>query len=256
MKNLILVILLAVVAHQSFGAVYKTVQSDETYTHKNCEQTDSCSLKSFRVRVEDAKVVSSSFGTNYTTGSFMSYTTDTVEDIEMYGIVQFIKGCQFQSDHDGSVNFGISREFFGDIKTFKHPKWVIDSVDEDAMYNSTILPDYSRHAMYRWNDIIGSFKKETEHYLYEQRPTRATVYVKDRPGSAFYDTDTKDAKNISLQFKSCIFKTEDIEASTTPSGMDTSKAIKCFDWHSSYVFNHKTLKFNKQNKISKHCLAK
>ncbi len=254
MKKYLLPLLILPLSLQLSAAVYKTVQIDKTYENDSCQQSDSCDLKSFRVRVEDSKVVSSSFGTNYTTGSFTEYQTSNVDTLTKYAVVQFIKGCQFYSTPDGRKFGGISREFFNEIVPFKHPQWVIDSVDRDPIYNSATEFGDNRHAYYRWNEVLGSFKKETEHYFVQQTPVRPILYVLDRPGTAFYDDhEYKDAKNISLQFKTCIYKTADVPKETTPDDLNFAKAIKCFDWKSSFVFNHKKKVYESPNKIDEYC---
>ncbi len=237
-----------------YGAVYKTVQSDQLFSNTACTLTDSCDLKSFRLYVEDATITSLSFGTNYATSAFMSYQTAAPEQLENYAVVQFIRGCQFDSEDSGKISLSYSREFFGQMVNYKHPTWVIDSVDLDPMYNSDVRPNTNRHGLYRWNTIPGSFAKESEKFYLEQTPALPLLYVKYRPGSAFYDHGFKEAKNLSLQFKICIFKTTDIPLVSTPEGLTWDKAIHCFDWYSSFIYNHQLQKFESPKTVSPICL--
>lgn len=254
MKKIMIPLILATLSPSIYAAVYKTVQMDQTYTNTNCELTDSCDLVSFRVRVEDARVVSNSFGTNFTTGSFTEYQTSSVDKLQKYAVVQFIKGCQYNSKPGGIEYGGISREFYNEIVPFKHPHWVIDSVDSDPVYNSS--PDFgdNRHAYYRWNEVEGSFKKETEHYYIQQTPHIPRLYVLDRPGTAFTSDDGNEAKNISLQFKTCIYKTADIPVESSPEQIGFGTAIKCMKWKSSYVYDHTLKKYTSPNHLSDYCL--
>lgn len=236
-----------------WAVINKTVQTDQLFLNTLCQKTDSCDLQQFGIYVEDAEIISSSFGTNYSTNAFLSYQTTDTNNLQKYGIVQFIRGCQFDSDAEGNIRYGYSREFFGKIVQFRHPKWVIDSVDVDPLYNSDDTEGRPRHALYRWNEIPGSYDKGSEHYFYQETPSLPLLYVKDRPGTAFYDDDYKEAKNISLEFKACIYKIEDIPLVSHPDGMDFNKALHCFDWRSSYIYNHQLAKYQSPNQVSPIC---
>lgn len=249
-----LLIALTTLSFSSIAAVFKTVQRDQLFKNTNCQTHKDCQLSEFRLYVEDAKVVSSSFGTNHSTSAFISYKTNHSSQLDQFAIVQFIRGCQFDSNADGTILYRYSREFFGEIVPFVHRDWVIDSVDIDPMYNSDDRPGMPRHALYRWNEVDGSFEKNTENFFYAAEPLNPLLYVKDRPGSAFYTEEDGDAKNISLEFKSCIFRTEDVPLISTPTGMNWQKAIHCFDWYSSYLYNHQTHQFTSQQQVSPVCL--
>ncbi len=235
------------------AAVYKTVQTDQLFSPTDCEQSQSCSLKQFRLLVEEATIVSSSFGTNYSTSAFISYKTADQAVLEDFAVVQFIRGCQFNTTAQGKKSLAFSREFFGEISLFKHPTWVIDSVDVDPMYNSYMGNDRSRHALYRWNEVAGSFDPKSEKFFYVANPATAELYVKDRPGSAFFDDESAEAKNISLQFKTCIFKTTDIPRLSTPHDFTWNNALHCFDWYSSYIYNHQTHQYETLAEIDSIC---
>lgn len=238
-----------------YAAVETVVQTDKTFINKDCEKTESCELKSFRLKVNDSKVIFSDMSPSFITSAFMSYETKEISSLEKFGIVQFIKGCHYTSSDDGSLYMNVSRKYFGETITFKHPNLVIDSDDLDGLYNSnTENTAYPRHAYYRWNDVAGSFDPGGEHFFYDLPPSHPQMYVIDRPGTAFYDEESKDAKNISLQFKSCIFKINEVPLVTNPEGLKPEQALKCFDWYSAYVYDHKKKKFNRSNDIAKPCL--
>ncbi len=238
-----------------YAEVETVVQFDKTFVNKDCESTNSCELKNFRIKVQNSKVIFSDMSPSYLTTSFMAYETKSIASLEKFGLVQFIKGCEFTSKADGTILYNIARKYFSETVTFKHQEWVIDSDDLDALYNSnTENSDYPRHALYRWNDVLGSFEQGGEHFYYQAPPSHPQFYVTDRPGTAFFDDDSGEAKNISLQFKSCLFKIEDIPNNTTPTGLKPEQALKCFDWYSAYVYDHEKKKFNRKNEIAKPCL--
>ena len=155
---------------------------------------------------------------------------------------------------DGTIKKEIldSREFFDSIIKFKHTDWVIDSVDLDPVYNSH--PDL-RHASYRWNTKPGSFDKSTEKVYYNERPSTPNLYVSDLPGTAFYSQDGE-AKNLSLEFVTCIYKTVDIPLVATPADINFSTPIACHTWKSSFIYNHEAAKFEVKNDVDAFCLEK
>lgn len=224
------------------------------YQVQNYQEADpKSSLKEFKVTTNKYKVIfsedeSPSFGTTM----YAEYTTKEVDQLDQYAVVQYIKGCIFDSKvlADGTLqktNF-VSRQFFGDVVRFMHKDWVIDSFDVDPIYNST---KKHRHGAYRWNEVQGSYAKATEQWYVNQEPDNPTLYVKDMPSGAFTSGDS--AKNVSLQFEVCLIKTKDIPAVGTPSLELRDKAIKCFDWDSSFIYNHQKQTYESKPTIDPFC---
>jgi len=238
----------------AYGKSYYTLQKDETFTNNHCEKTNSCDLKTFRLKISDVKVTGS-FGTSFTTQAYMSYTTVDIESLLSYGIVQFIKGCQWNSSENGDINFQISRNYYGGITQFKHPEFVIDSFDKDPMYSSTIpsKPHQTRHDIYRWNKIKDSFDEKSEFRFYNGGLTNARLYTRDFIGTVNYDEKIKSATNSSLEFLTCIYKIEDIPSDAGPKDIDPQNAIKCLTWSNSFIFNHQSKQFIKLKKVSDIC---
>lgn len=187
------------------------------------------------------------------TTMYAEYTTKEIDQLQDYAVVQYIQGCVFDSEQlaDGSIkktNF-ISREFFGKVEKFMHKKLVIDSVDVDPIYNS--MKDH-RHGAYRWNEVPGSYDKKTEHYLLHQDPDNPTLYVRDMPSGAF--KTGKGAKNVSLKFEVCLLKTADVPKVGTPELDLHGKALKCFNWDSSFIYDHQTEQYQSKQTIDPYCL--
>ncbi|HLE10684.1 MAG TPA: S8 family serine peptidase [Bacteriovoracaceae bacterium] len=233
---------------------YETIRQSEIYQNQNCQITQSCSLKSFEILVKDLDI-QGSFGRNLKSRVYLRYTTDSVDNLLKFGIVQFIRGCMWESTKD-SFHFGTVREFFGrqNVK-FIHPQMVIDSIDVDPLYNSWLItkPSHTRHDLYRWNSVAGSYSEDSESLYYQKLPLVPVLYVRDTPGSASYYEEAESATNTSLEFISCVYKIEDIPLISTPQGMGQEKALKCFNWQSSNVFNHATKKFEKLPIVSPIC---
>ena len=247
----------ALLSASSFGqSVIRDKATDVVFKNTNCAETDSCDLKELKVSSYNFHVIFPDKTVSHGTSAFLSYTTDDIDNLENYAIVQQIKGCQFTSlkNYDGEIikTAGYSRELFGQIVQYKHTDWTIDSIDVDPMYNNSI-PEL-RHGSYRWNTVKNSYSKDTEKVYAKERPTSATLYVSDLPGTAF--ADNIDAKNISLEFRTCIYKTKNVPLVLKPEDVNFSAPIACLPWKSSFIYNHDTKKFAAKNEIDPVCLAK
>lgn len=229
----------------------------QTFKPTNCENNSTCDLEKFKMTTQTYKVKSGGIW-RHGSRAFISFQTDKVENIRNYGVVQFIKGCVYTSklDQNGEViqRVSISREFYGGYELFSHPNWVIDSIDEDPLYNS-YDPEIDRFGAYRWSPTPGIFTNYDEQvYLLEKDPLYPEVYVTDRPAQAYVDSGV--AKNISLQFKTCLYRTDDIPLKSIPTDTQFAKPIKCFDWNSQFKYDHFLGQFSHKNEISDICTEK
>lgn len=251
-------------------------QETQFFENKDCAANTSCDLKKFSLLRQDYKLTLSDGTWHLGVRVFAEYETGSMETLEQYGIVQFIRGCKFESsrDDDGTVvkAKNIKKHQFDDVKTLCFPNWVIDSVDKDPLYNS--LPGKNRHYYYRWNTVPGSKDKNTEIYYGWMRPTAPGLYldtlsdilkehkpdglyISDRPGTAFYYQSPywkPSAINSSLEFKTCIYKAADIPIETTEDNVNFAKPIHCFTWKSSFIYNHDLGIFETKDTIDPFCL--
>lgn len=224
----------------------------QIFKNSECEINETCDLKEFKLQTYDYSVQYPD-GKSFGTGAYISYKTDKVDQLEKYAVVQFIRGCSYYSDDDPNKDLvQIKREFFGEISPFHHPDWVIDSVDKDPIYNS--LSTGNRHRAYRWNTVPGSTNNATEAYYSEGIPSNPELYVRDLPGTAFYLNGR--AKNLSLNFKVCLYKTADVPLETKQDDLSFANPIHCFDWDSSFVYNHKLKKMERSKKLNPICTEK
>lgn len=97
----------------------------------------------------------------------------------------------------------------------------------------------------------GSFSQNTEKLYGEQKPKLPQLYIVDHPGSAFYINNR--AKNISLQFRTCIYRTKDVPKNVSYNNAKFAKPIHCFEWRSSFVYNHYTEQFESPSYIVPAC---
>jgi len=232
----------------------ETLVKDFKFENTDCLMTDSCDLESFSLKSYDYNFIFDS--KVYGAKAFLSYKTKTVDSLEKYGIVQFIRGCVYSEveNSDGSITRmnNISREFFGNYKRFSHKEWEIDSIDTDPIYNSSMLDnDKSRHLYHRWNTEKGSFNKDTEKYLLHEWPTYPEIYVSDHPSQAYKDGDT--VTNVNLEFNACIYKSSDIPLVLAPNDINFATPIACTNWSFSKVYDHSLKKFVSDKKVSETC---
>jgi hypothetical protein len=240
-------------AQSGFAATHSPItisRTETTFLNSNCARTNTCSLKKVHF-VADQYQIRVGADLNYGTRMVADYRTAASGDLKDYAFVQFIRGCQFESqeiNHKIVYSSSITRELFDKMVTFRSPNWIIDSIDSDPMYNS--LPnntEFPRHVLYRYMDH-GQVK-----FYGNQIPTDPTLFVRDLPGQSFAELKDNWAQNTSLEFKTCMYKTKDIPLRTTPENLNFARPITCFSWHSSYVFNHKTKKFGSSKEIHPYC---
>jgi hypothetical protein len=166
----------------------------------------------------------------------MEYETDSVDALEKYAIVQFTKGCVFDSSKngDGKINRNVSYTVpsFGETIPYCFPEWVIDSHDTDPAYNSD--PEYGRFYLLRWNKP-GSYEYPNHKYYGAEKPKIPVVYLADYPIGAFV-TGTG-VKNAALEFNTCIYKASDVPAETRRDDINFAKPITCFEWQHVYVYD-------------------
>ena len=190
------------------------------------------------------------------TTAYMSYRTDKVENLKKFGIVQFIKGCVFVDPTDSNPNKFprsiLARNYYDEHAPFYHPEWMIDSLDKDPLYNSYDA-NVDRFAAYKWVPTLGDYTNFREDmYVFDQAPPHAELFVTDRPAQAYANKDI--IQNVSLSFKSCIYKIEDIPLESNPTDTSFAKPIKCFEWNSSYIYNKELKKFESPQGIHPFCL--
>lgn len=250
MKQLIVaaLLLLAIPAIAQYDKNPRVVsQSSQVFNNTNCSDTDTCDLLQVRYKAEDYEIwVGDSM--SYGTRLFAHYVTDSVEALENYAFVQFIKGCRFYSSANGEIFLGMTDMNFGKMTTVDYKNWTIESIDTDPIYFST---SKSRHFSYKWNSVQGSVDRNTEKYYGIEKPHYPELYITDIPGPAFYMN--KNAKNTPLAFKTCLYKTVDVPRETTPDDINFAEPLYCFYWYSSWIYDHDAERFANPYNISPAC---
>jgi hypothetical protein len=233
----------------------------ENFINSDCAKTDSCDLKSAMLRQEDysfelnAKPKSRVF---YGTRMFMNYETSSMDSLEKYGVVQFIRGCQFSSTlENGKVvkeaNYVIQKEN-GENESYYYPNWRIDGISNDPVEWGAVSSLGSRHKYY-FNHFPGSSAPVKSGYYAYQKPEQPVLWLRDFPSIAGYTEELKNAHNISVEYKTCIYKTADVPRSVPFENVNFATPIHCFSWISSEVYNHETHKFESPNEVDPFCLG-
>jgi hypothetical protein len=226
------------------GHVHTLSKTEQVFLNPDCRATDTCDLKRFTLTTSVYEIWFSD-DPNYPTygnGVIMEYETGSVEAIEKYAIVQFVKGCVFDSSKNaqGQIIRRLSYTVptFGEDIPFCFPQWVIDSQDTDPVYNSDA--EYGRHYLLRWNKP-GSYEYPNHKYYGAEKPKRPVVYMADYPAGAFITSSG--VKNAALQFNTCIYKAGDVPAEARREDIHFAKPITCFEWQSVYVYDFEKATF-------------
>ena len=205
----------------------------------------------FKLTFNNYQVKFSNTSSSYGTKLYAEYKTKSISQLEDYVVVQYIKGCLFDSKLENGEIVKSSKYMtasFGELIPFKYKKWTIDTIDTDPVYASTST---DRHGRYRWNKS-SNYNHKTEKYIRDEYPTKPSLYIRDIPGTAVVDDNI--AKNISLKFKTCLIKEQDVPLTTDDPEIDlTAKAISCLNWDSSFIYNFEKEKFENLNKIDSYC---
>ena len=253
MKNLFcltIIFLVSFLAGNSYGEftgkghVHTLSKTEQVFLNPDCGSTNTCDLKRFTLTTSVYEIWFSD-DPNYPTygnGAIMEYETDSVDALEKYAIVQFVKGCVFDSSKNGErkINRNISYivTSFGESIPFCFPEWVIDSQDTDPVYNSD--PEYGRFYLLRWNKP-GSYEYPNHKYYGIEKPKIPVVYMADYPAGAFV-TGTG-VKNAALEFKTCMYKASDVPTESRRDNINFAKPLTCFEWQNVYVYDFATGRF-------------
>jgi hypothetical protein len=247
---ILLIFFLAGKSHGDFtgkGHIHTLSETKQVFLNPDCRSTDTCDLKRFMLTQLAYEVWFSDDPVypTYGNGVIMEYETDSVEALENYAIVQFKKGCVFDSakNRQGRVHRNVTDTVpsFGEDTPFCFRQWVIDSQDTDPAYNSD--PEYGRFYLLRWNKP-GSYDDRTQKFYGAEKPKIPVVYMADYPAGAFI-TGTG-VRNVALEFNTCIYKASDVPADTRRDDVEFATPITCFEWQNVYVYDFDTGRFHTQ----------
>lgn len=238
---ILLFLLLAAIADADFtgkGHVHTLSETKQVFLNPDCHATASCDLKRFTLTkaVNEIWFSDNPDYPTYGNGVIMEYETDSVAALEKYAIVQFKKGCVFDTakNREGKIQRIVTDTVasFGEQVLFCFRQWVIDSQDSDPAYNSD--PDYGRFYFLRWNKP-GSYDNRTQKYYGTVKPKTPVVYMSDYPAGAFITGSG--VRNVALEFNTCIYRARNVPSVTRREEVDFAKPIHCFEWQNVYVYD-------------------
>ena len=246
-------------AHQTgSGHVHYAAPTVQAFMNTDCVKNNTCDLKRFSLTVRAIEVwFADSQDITYGTTAIAEYETSSVGELEKYVIVQFMKGCafSFSRDADGNIKKYLGthfKEYFGESgRNYSFADWVIDSADKDPAYKSD--SKLGRYYFYKWNKIPNSYGNQSEVLYGEAKPREPKLYVTDTslPGAFLLETG---GNNVSLELKTCIYKTADVPQKTEPENVNFATPIRCFNWKNSYIYNFDLKKFEAKEAIDPFCL--
>jgi len=245
--NMLLIFLLGGISYGDFtgkGHVHTLSETKQVFLNPRCRLTNTCDLKRFTL----TQVVNEIWFTDdpdyptYGNSAIIEYETDSVAALEKYAIVQFKKGCVFDSSRNrqGEIHRRVSDTVtsFGEEIPFCFRQWVIDSQDTDPVYNSD--PEHGRFYLLRWNKP-GSYDSAAQKYYGTEKPQTPVVYMADYPAGAF--VGGAGVRNVALQFNTCIYKAADVPTKTRRDDIAFAKPIGCFEWQNIYIYDFDKARF-------------
>ncbi len=234
-------------------------RSTERAVLSDCIRRGTCDLKLLLFVATDYRIGLSPKpeDQHYGTSLYATYETSSFVNLEEYAFVNFIRGCVYASyldpeTGDTRIRYDVAVRSFGEYVEFRFPDWIIDSVDTDPVYWSN--DDQPRHYLYQWQQNIFPVPNRQMN-LYgeaEQKPPKPRLFVTDYPSQAFMRLDGG-AQNVSLELRTCLYRSSDIPRTARRDTTDFGPPIACFDWRSSYVYNHALKKFESPKEIAAAC---
>lgn len=222
----------------------------ETFSNTECKETGTCSLIEFSIVHQKYRVYVNGLP-HLGTRMFAQYETDRLSELTDYAIVQFIRGCVFESvlvEGEKKIIDSIVVRSFLDIVPFRFPEWVIDSDEKDPVYSSF---QGDRYFSAKWSLAAPETVGARQYYFGLRVPPRPVLFISDRPGSAFLDGDV--ARNISLQFRTCLYRASAVPKKTKRTNMYFAEPIHCFGWQSSFIYNFALEQFESKLDIDLFC---
>ncbi len=254
MKNIIIA---AIALSSSFAFAVPTVK---TWVNPECA-SGSCEVKGMKLFTE--KGVAARLAGNSMTAEIEGASKS---DLKKYAFVQYIKGCVFETDSQGTIKMG-TREFWGyRTRPFKHVGFELDSAsDRDPLYWS--------NANAGFDDLRGIFIPRNSYYVYANpllteaygswagkisNLKENKIFIQDAPTVSGWDINDETmkvtARNASLNFKVCLHKIEDVPATVESPATEIPGAIVCMSWDSNFIYNFSTRKFDdKKDQIHQAC---
>lgn len=210
-----------------------------------CKTNDTCDLKRVEFRKRGYRILPE-FPNDvdiYGTEFYASYETATIADLEKYVFVQFIRGCIFTArpeiEGERRVAFNVARRCVNKRMTFRHLGWELDSEDDNPSSTSDRDVPGDTHFYAQWSVKPPKGIPDKQGKLYgEERPTVPRLYITDRPEPSVYVPDRHEARNASLEFRTCLYKTSTLPRKVRDErDIDYGEPVVCWAWDHNFVYD-------------------
>ena len=253
---------------------------------KTFPKTNTCGLTKFALATFDGgfKDLGGSESESRFRMSSALWETSDPSCIKNYGVVQYIKGCIYNINHDPKTGekeeyFGLNRDSRGQTIDFVHKNWEVDSIDIDPLYSSYDQADANDENRFNWNKVTKKpfslngtasglknaeavfFNSKNYDYVMNVKDTKQ-IFVVDIPSGSDYDR--KGALGIewitrsSLEFKTCLYNTKDIPKTGDPKDFTVSESeggpIVCFEWSDKTKVDFENKTFTRTEEMAPFCL--
>jgi hypothetical protein len=259
--KIIIFVLFALAATSSFSKTVIYKKDKKVFKNKNCKETDSCDLVEFGIKNKESESFHgfNNGYPNYSSSMVAWFKTKKIDQLEKYAVVQYIRGCIFYSKDEGngevSKRIGHTRRFFGKSEKFKHPEWVIDSLDKDPMYWSASIEKYkNRHGLHRLDEPNHYISQPNKKYYFRNKVKGPQLFIADMPTGASFMNEREGYQNSSLEFKTCLYKTSSLAITTDPFDVNLDEALVCYPWRSSHIYNFVSKEYEHPDKVDPYCL--
>ena len=229
-------------------------ERDQVFNNKDCAARGSCALKLFRLNTVNFHVTMRDGSHGYGTRMIACFETKDIKDLEQFGLAQFIRGCQYYSQSkNGLVSYDdyVVATQSGETGPYRYRDWIVDGFVNDPL-DWGADPAKPRHYYY-WNRVPGWEAGQKSGDVFGiAGPRGHLLCVRDLPGSAFAEKDS--AKNVSLELRTCLYKTIDVPREVALDALQSIKPVHCFDWSNSFVFDHARNEYQSPAGIAPYCL--
>ncbi len=236
-------------------------------TPEDCAERDICDIKEVGFRLSRFALETKKSHTieiEYGTVLYATVETQTLDTLEKYVFVQWVRGCAIEINRYAGVT---TKHFLtnlhqGEKTPMCFPDWVIDREAEDPVYSSD-TSTRSRHHFAQWVDEPekGSYvfpnAKNTATYG-EKKPTIPKMGIIDTHQNAYvlkWFNSRVMARSVYLEFRTCLYKETDVPRTFNEKKDTLPPAIACYEWKSDFAYDEATQKITRSGTLAM-CLEK
>lgn len=229
------------------------------YPHEECEATKSCDLLEIGFWVKHfTREVKKTNTQELEAGSMLYawYRTSSLDTLEKYAFVQYVRGCTyFVMNNEGESNAYFNAIEHGGVRhsPFCFPDWEIDMIARDPVYTSE---GDARHQYAQWTNIPRQFPTKYAKEYGEEKPLYPLLGMVDSPDRAFvrkWGNGRVLSYNTALEFRTCLYRTEDVPRDMDPKGKITALPLRCVNWENKHIYDTETGRIESPSEVPAIC---